>query len=133
MRRREFITLLGGAAAWPLAARAQRTERMRRIGVLMPYPVSDIEGLARVAAFRQELRRLGLADDSVNVDEYWAGSDDADRIRVRAMELVESAETVATGDQCHPDCIYWGLRSGRSGLCGKPGTARWQYDRFRSH
>ena len=80
MRRREFITLLGGAAAWPLAARAQRTERMRRIGVLMPYPVSDIEGLTRVAAFRQELRRLGLADDSVHVDEYWAGSDDADRI-----------------------------------------------------
>ena len=94
MRRREFITLLGGAAAWPLAARAQRTERMRRIGVLMPYPVSDIEGLTRVAAFRQELRRLGLADDSVHVDEYWAGSDDADRIRVRAMELVASKPDV---------------------------------------
>ena len=60
MRRRDFITLLGGAAvAWPLAARAQQTDRMQRIGVLMGYAESNVEGQAFVAAFREELLKLG--------------------------------------------------------------------------
>ena len=60
MRRREFITLLGGvAAAWPLAARAQQPERMRRIGVLIPFAESDAEAQAQVTAFREGLQQLG--------------------------------------------------------------------------
>jgi putative ABC transport system substrate-binding protein len=55
VRRREFITLLGGAAAWPLGGRAQQGERMRRIGVLMAFAEDDPEAKARLAAFRQGL------------------------------------------------------------------------------
>ena len=62
MRRRAFITLLGGAAAWPLAARAQQAERVRRIGVLMTSAADDPESLARVGAFLQGLQELGWTD-----------------------------------------------------------------------
>ena len=63
MRRREFVTLLGGAlAVWPLAARAQQGERVRRIGVLMNLSSSDEEGQARVTAFAQELQKLGWTE-----------------------------------------------------------------------
>jgi len=59
VRRREFITLLGGAATWPLAARVQQRERVRCIGVLMNYASDDAEGQARLAAFHQGLQQLG--------------------------------------------------------------------------
>jgi putative tryptophan/tyrosine transport system substrate-binding protein len=59
MNRREFITLLGAAAAWPLPARAQQRERMRRIGVLTPFAANDAEGHARLTAFAQGLQQLG--------------------------------------------------------------------------
>ena len=70
MRRREFITLLGGAAAaWPLAARAQQSERMRRIGVLAGLAADDPEGQARLAAFLQGLQQLGWTDGrNVRID-----------------------------------------------------------------
>src|SRR5262249_4666064 len=88
--RREFITLLGGAAAaWPLAARAQQGERVRRIGILMPHPPTDTEMKARVRAFREELRKRGWAA-SVNAqfDERWT-TDNMDLIRSAATNLVE--------------------------------------------
>src|SRR6266566_4740918 len=90
MRRREFISLLGGAAAaWPLAVRAQQGERVRRIGILMPYPPTNAEMQARVRAFREELRKRGWAA-SVNAqfDERWT-SDNMDLIRSAATNLVE--------------------------------------------
>jgi len=81
MKRREFISLLGGAAAWPLAARAQQGERMRRIGILMPYPPTNAEMQARIRAFREELRKRGWAA-SINAqfDERWT-SDNMDLSR----------------------------------------------------
>jgi ABC-type uncharacterized transport system substrate-binding protein len=89
VRRREFITLIGGAAAaWPLAARAQQGERMRRVGVLIPVAADDPEAKARVAAFRQGLQQLGWTDGrNVQIDIRWAGGD-AERIRTHAAELV---------------------------------------------
>ena len=66
MKRRELITLFGGAAAaWPLAARAQQPERMRRIGVLMNLAADDPEGQSRLAAFLRRLQQLGWSDDCV--------------------------------------------------------------------
>jgi putative ABC transport system substrate-binding protein len=86
--RREFITLLGGAAvAWPLAARAQRPDRMRRIGVLMHLAADDAEGQARLAAFLEGLQQLGWIDGrNVRIDTRW-GAGDADRTRRYAAEL----------------------------------------------
>jgi putative ABC transport system substrate-binding protein len=74
MKRREFISLLGGAAAaWPLAVRAQHGERARRIGVLMNLAVDDAEGQARIAAFLQGLQQLGGTDSgNVRIDYRWA-------------------------------------------------------------
>src|SRR5262245_21061882 len=92
MRRREFITLLGGAAAWPVAARAQQGERMRRIGVLMYWTADDAEGQARLAAFAQALEQLGWSDGrNLRIDIRWAA---ADNVRRHAAELVALAPDV---------------------------------------
>jgi putative tryptophan/tyrosine transport system substrate-binding protein len=89
MRRRDFITLLGGtAAAWPLAARAQQGDRVRCIGVLMPFDENDPVGKLRYSAFTQALVDLGWADGrNVRVDVRWTGSD-INRIRALSQELV---------------------------------------------
>jgi putative ABC transport system substrate-binding protein len=89
MRRREFIALLGGAAAaWPLAARAQQGERMRRVGVLMGSEQSDPDSQTRLAAFRQALRELGWTEDrNIWIDERWAAND-PNKLRAYAAELV---------------------------------------------
>jgi putative tryptophan/tyrosine transport system substrate-binding protein len=95
MRRREFITLLGGAAAaWPLAARAQQGERMRRIGVLMPFAADDAEGQARIAALLQKLQPLGwTVGRNVRLDYRWSAGDAAS-MRKSATELVALAPDV---------------------------------------
>jgi hypothetical protein len=88
MRRREFITLLGGTAAtWPLAARAQQADRMRRIGVLLPATADDAEFQARVGAFLQALALLGWSiGRNVRIDTRWATTNVAE-IRRHATEL----------------------------------------------
>jgi putative ABC transport system substrate-binding protein len=97
VRRREFITLLGGAAAaWPLAARAQQAERVRRIGLLMGT-ADDREGQARVTALKQGLQELGWTDGrNIQIETRFAGAD-GDRIRAHAAELVALAPDVIVG------------------------------------
>jgi putative ABC transport system substrate-binding protein len=93
MRRRSFIMLLGGAATWPLAARAQQGERMRRIGVLMSI-ADDREGQERVAVFREELQKLGWIEDrNVRIDYRWTGGD-PEHMRTYVTELVQAIPDV---------------------------------------
>ena len=92
--RRELLAALGGAAAWPLAARAQQGERVRRIGVLMNLTDDDLEASARVTALAQGLQQLGWTDGrNVQIDYRW-GAIDADRTRRYAAELVALAPDV---------------------------------------
>ena len=88
MKPRDFITLLGGAAAWPRAARAQQPERVRRIGVLMAVAESDADVRSGVTIFQQSLQELGWTDGrNIRIDYRW-GDADADRIHALAKELV---------------------------------------------
>jgi putative ABC transport system substrate-binding protein len=89
VKRREFITLLGGAAsAWPLVARAQQPRRMRRIGVLTPFPADDAEGHARLTAFTQALQQSGwTVGQNVRIDYRWGPGNPA-TMRKHATELV---------------------------------------------
>ena len=104
MRRRQFIGLVGGAAAtWPIAARAQQTDRLRRIGVLLPFPKGDAEMQARVQAFQQELAKLGWSEGSnVQFDERWS-TDNVDLVRADAANLValESGCHCYVGGSCN--------------------------------
>ena len=88
MRRREFITLLGGAATWPLAASAQQRERVRRIGMLNTFAAKDPEGQARIAALLQALQPLGwTVGTNPRIDQRW-GVGDVASTRKNAAELV---------------------------------------------
>src|SRR5215470_13469490 len=94
MKRREFITLLGGTAAWPMAVRAQDRERLRRVGVLLPATADDASFQARIGAFLQGLQQLGWRiGQNVQVDIRWATSD-AEVIRRHAAELAAQAPHV---------------------------------------
>jgi putative ABC transport system substrate-binding protein len=95
VKRREFITLVGGAAAvWPLAARAQQSEQMRRMGVLMNRVADDMDGQARLAAFQQSLQQLGWSvDRNLRIDTRYGGND-VDRERRYAAELVALAPDI---------------------------------------
>jgi putative tryptophan/tyrosine transport system substrate-binding protein len=113
MQRRAFITLFAGAAAArPLAARAQQTERMRRIGVLMGVAADDPEGQARVTMFVQALQQLGWADGrNMRIDVRW-GAVDADRYRKYAEELVTLApDVILAGSSAALAPLQWATRT----------------------
>src|SRR5258708_1277138 len=99
MRRRQFITLLGGAAAaWPLAARAQQAERVRRIGVLVYLAAGDAEGQARLAAFTQALSQLGWSEGhNLRIESRWANGGDVHRHAAELVALAPDVLLAATG------------------------------------
>ena len=103
IQRREFITLLGGAAAWPLAARAQQDGRVRRIGVLSGGDENDSVRKTYVSAFTRALADLGWTEGrNVRVDLRWYG-DDINRIRALAQELVGLLSVFKSREGWRPD------------------------------
>jgi hypothetical protein len=143
MRRRKFLSLVGGAAAtWPLAARAQQPDRMRRIGVLMTYDESDPEGQSLVAAFRGALQKLGWAEGrNIQIDTRW-GTLDAELRQRFAKELValqpdlifsqsySHHRRAAATDAHYPYHFRERRRSGRQRLRRELGAARRQRHRL---
>ena len=97
MKRREFITLVGGAAAWPLSARAQQPERIRRVVFLHSSAENDPEVQARIAAFRQGLETLGWVENrNVQIEHRFSAGDFA-QIQPHTVELVSSAPDLIVG------------------------------------
>jgi hypothetical protein len=143
MKRRKFITLLGGAAAWPLAARAQRAGRMRRIANLIPYAKGDAEYEGRIRDFRQELERLGWIEGiNAQFDERWT-TDNMDVVgansKPRGMESGCHRRHRRSGrsdsnaiDPLYSDHHPHSFRSGRDGLGEKPCAAGRQCHRLYS-
>ena len=122
MRRREFITLLSGAvAAWPVAARAQQTDRVRRIGVLMFTTSDEPESQARITALGQGLQEAGWSvGRNVRIDVRWSGGD-FERVRRDAQELVSphscaGARAAAADQTGHTKPNFGAISSSRSRL-----------------
>jgi putative ABC transport system substrate-binding protein len=112
MKRRDLITLLAGAAAWPFAAGAQQAEPMRRIGVLMSTIADDREGQARIAAFVQGLQQLGWIDGrNVQMDVRWTGGE-VERLRKYAAELATLApDVIVTGGASYVAALQQATRT----------------------
>ena len=142
MRRRAFISLLGGAVVWPAVTRAQPSERMRRIGVLMFLAENDPVSKARLATFIEGLQQLGwTVGRNVQIDIRWGAADPA-RSRKYAAELAATApdvifasasESTAALRGCYPyitNCVRRRNRSGRRGIRRKSGSTRRQRHRI---
>jgi ABC-type uncharacterized transport system substrate-binding protein len=112
MRRRKFISLLGGAAGWPLAAHAQQGDRMRRVGVLIQFPETDPGGQARIAAFREELQKLGWRiGGNLQIDYRWAVSTE-ERARSAAAELLElTPDVISANSTVHLRAVQQATRT----------------------
>src|SRR5262249_56085484 len=141
-KRREFITLLGGVAAWPLTARAQQPDRMRRIGVLMAGAEKDPEGKVRAAVFERALQELGWTSGrNIRIEYRWAPAGDvADTGRCRGITETgtgcdpgpyhASDGGAATGVTYSISRLRGSKRTDRSRLCSEPGTSRRQHNRL---
>jgi hypothetical protein len=140
MRRREFIAGLGSAAAWPVAARAQQAERVRRIGVLSGVAESDIESQIWDAAFRKRLGELGWIDGrNIHIDYRW-GAGSVDRMLLFAKELVRLEPDVcvtvtgdsstAAGDRHRSYRVCDRVRSSRQWVCEEPRKSGRQHYRL---
>src|SRR6478672_3390377 len=98
MRRREFLCVLGGAAAtWPSRVRAQQPERRRRIGILHDYTENDPDGRAQITAFREELAKLGWNESSNVAFDFHSGAAEADDLRPLARDLMAKGPDVVLG------------------------------------
>jgi hypothetical protein len=143
MKRREFIMLIGGAAAaWPRAARAQQPERMRRIGVLTGLVEDDPEAKARLAGFQHGLEKRGWSKGhNVSIDTRFAPDSSADQAQVLAKELIalqpdvilaQTTPVVAALQREEPDDsnrVRGRRRPDRVRICREPAAARRQYHR----
>jgi putative ABC transport system substrate-binding protein len=143
MRRREFVTFLGGSTvAWSLAARAQQPERVRRIGSLTAFAETDMEVQTWYAAFRKRLEELGWVEGhNIHIDYRW-GAGNVERMQVFAKELVRwnpevilSGTTPATAalqaETPHDtDCVCGRVRSSRQWIRREPRTSRRQHHRL---
>ena len=142
MRRREFITLLGGAAAWPLTVRAQQAARIRRVGLLMNFSENDLEAQRLLTALREGLAQLGWADGrNLRIDYRWA-SGDIGRIRTfskRAGGVVarhhrrlwnSRRRSTTARDPLHPHPVPVGHRPAGQGPCREPGASGRQQTGF---
>lgn len=108
MRRRDFVQGVAVSAAWPLAASAQQRDRVRRVGIVMPYAKGDTESEAWIQAFKQELAHLGWVDGrNVQFDERWT-TDNMDTVRSQAAGLMASNPdvVVATGGRVIPALMH---------------------------
>ena len=124
-RRREFITLLGGSAAWPFMARAQG-DSVRRVGWLMSTGERDSESQLRLGAFREGLQKLGWAEGrNLRIDYRWGGGS-IERMRTYAAELVALKPDVILGA---PSCSRCGIASGNSHHPGGVCPARFHSER----
>jgi hypothetical protein len=103
VKRREFITVLGGAAAWPVAARAQQADRMRRIGVLMAHPAGDLEFQAYLAAFQEGLQKLGWTEGrNIRIDSRWGAPDDHSKLPLPPWQWRRWQHLFTTGPSSSP-------------------------------
>ena len=125
MKRREFITLLGSAAAtWPMVARAQQAERMRRIGVLMDFAENNSRAHAHMAAFRDGLQKLGWTEDrNIRIDTRWAAFDAESRQRF-AKELI-----TLRPDRGHTPGAHWCNQEQSCRLTVNPISLIWSSNR----
>ena len=119
MKRRQFIAGLGSVAAWPVAARAQQRQPMRRVGILMHLAAEDPESVRSIVAFGQGLEQLGWSEGrNVRMDIRWAAGD-ADRYRKYAAELVALAPDVVLGVRSCTKLVYNALRVQAQGIGGR--------------